>query len=294
MRLSEIAQKLNERLVFLRCVTKYLLSQPNFHVDHSLLQYWLVKCFLTGRLANKLFKIKGLTQLGRRIRTEWTGNFLKCVIKDGMELCICVHVRSKEWAEGLPHEILEGEHYFHRAVQLREGDVVIDGGWHIGIFSIAAAIVFKCAKVYVFEPEEENYSFLLKNVRNIENIVPIRCALGNTDSISRLYIHEDAGAHSLVTKSDKFQDISICKPDSFVEKEGLDRIDFIKLDVEGYEAQVLEGARNVLKKYQPKLAISAYHHFYDMFVLPELILTINPNYSIVVINKGHQPMVFAW
>jgi len=71
-------------------------------------------------------------------------------------------------------------------------------------------------------------------------------------------------------------------------------VDFIKLDVEGYETQVLTGARNVLKHYRPKLAISAYHRFYDIFAIPDLILSINPLYSIVVINKGHQPMVFAW
>ena len=84
------------------------------------------------------------------------------------------------------------------------------------------------------------------------------------------------------------------KLDSFVEKESLDSVDFLKLDVKGYKTQVLEGARNVLNKYQPKLTISAYYHFHDMFVLSELILTINPNYPMVVINKDHQPMVFAW
>ena len=45
------------------------------------------------------------------------------------------------------------------------------------------------------EPEAENYSFLLKNVRNIENMVPIQCALDNIDGIGLLYIHEDVGVH---------------------------------------------------------------------------------------------------
>ena len=289
-----IMRKIKERFIFLRYLIKHIGKKTNFHIDEDLLKYWLVKCLFTGKIANRMFKIHSLPKMENKIKSKWIGNAFSCVIDKKMELQIYTPSHSKEWVEGLIKEILEYEHYFYFPVQIKEGDIVIDGGGHIGIFSIFASLLFKCEKVYTFEPEDENYSFLLKNVNNIENIIPVKCALGNSDGEAHLYIHENSGSHSIVSRGEKYKTVSLCKLDSFIEKEGLDKVDFIKLDVEGYEANVLEGAKNTLKRFQPKLAISAYHFFYDIYKLPELIININPNYSVHVVRKRHQPMVFAW
>lgn len=65
----------------------------------------------------------------------------------------------------------------------------------------------------------------------------------------------------------------------------------IKADVEGAEAEMLEGAAETLRKFAPKLFVSAYHYDSDMFRLPEKILELNPEYKIYF--RKH-PYIPAW
>ena len=56
-------------------------------------------------------------------------------------------------------------------------------------------------------------------------------------------------------------------------------VDFIKLDVEGAELDVLKGAANSIKKFKPILAVSAYHKHEDLWTLMPYIKSLNPNYK---------------
>jgi len=53
-------------------------------------------------------------------------------------------------------------------------------------------------------------------------------------------------------------------------------MDFLKIDTEGYEAEILKGAAGTIKKYKPVLALSAYHKPNDKKELPELVNSIAP------------------
>lgn len=68
--------------------------------------------------------------------------------------------------------------------------------------------------------------------------------------------------------------------DKFVQDNGLQRVDFIKADIEGAERNMLMGAQKTLREYAPKLAICTYHLPDDKEVLTELILQANPDYVI--------------
>ena len=65
-----------------------------------------------------------------------------------------------------------------------------------------------------------------------------------------------------------------------------DRIDFIKLDVEGDEKNVLLGAKELIKNHSPRMMVSAYHKTEDLWELPLLLHKLNPEYRIYL---GHQP-----
>jgi hypothetical protein len=58
------------------------------------------------------------------------------------------------------------------------------------------------------------------------------------------------------------------------------KVDFIKLDIEGAEQDALCGAKETIKKYTPILAICIYHKAQDWYKIPQIVLDINPNYKL--------------
>jgi hypothetical protein len=75
--------------------------------------------------------------------------------------------------------------------------------------------------------------------------------------------------------------ITITSLDKFVTENKLERVDFIKADIEGAERDMLKGATNVLKTFAPKLAICTYHLPDDSQVLEQIIKEANPAYTVV-------------
>lgn len=68
-------------------------------------------------------------------------------------------------------------------------------------------------------------------------------------------------------------------------------ITYIKADIEGAESEMLDGAEITLKRLKPKLNIAAYHRIEDIFILPEKILEVNPEYKIYF---RHHPYIPGW
>lgn len=67
--------------------------------------------------------------------------------------------------------------------------------------------------------------------------------------------------------------------DEFIQDE---RVTFIKMDIEGAELDALRGAVHIIKTQKPKLAISVYHRWDDIFTIPKLILEIRPDYKLYI------------
>jgi hypothetical protein len=80
----------------------------------------------------------------------------------------------------------------------------------------------------------------------------------------------------------KIQAFSI---DEYVRKNEIERVDFIKADIEGAERYMLKGAKETLQCHQPKLSLCTYHLPDDPKVMREIILDANPNYVIKECRK---------
>ena len=103
---------------------------------------------------------------------------------------------------------------------------------------------------------------------------------------------ENSGANStVITRGSVNEKISVTTLDKFVEENRLERVDFIKADIEGSEREMLKGAANVLKTFAPKLAVCTYHLPDDPEALEKIILEANPNYTVIQLRHKLFAMV---
>jgi len=137
-------------------------------------------------------------------------------------------------------------------LKVKPGDIMIDVGASVGSWSIYAAI-YGC-KVYAFEVGQPQLKTLDFNARfnDLRDLIIIYdCALDSSDDTS-LTFDELMG----LKKSDKAE-VSSLSFDTWVNqhRDELPRIDYMKIDVEGMEFEVLRGAYHTLKEFRPKLII---------------------------------------
>lgn len=178
--------------------------------------------------------------------------------------------------------------YENEFVQVKKSDVVIDAGANMGVFSVLAAK--KGAKVYAFEPQPYFNSILCKNIslnQFDETITPIRC--GISDHKGQFPMSIDRGnllsASITIERGNDSCMIDCISIDEWVEENNIERVDFIKVDIEGAERLLLKGARKTILKFKPKIAISSYHYPDDPEVLKEIINSFNCNYQISEAKK---------
>lgn len=138
---------------------------------------------------------------------------------------------------------------------LRDGDRVIDCGAHIGLYSrLASRILRSKGKVLALEPNPEVLRYLKQNLTNAKDaLVEIRqLALYRKAGEMNLYLgHEGLSGYSSLVNAG-VSDLSVTVPvttlDSLLAEAGLSRVDFMKVDVEGAEIDVLAGAEASIAK----------------------------------------------
>jgi FkbM family methyltransferase len=165
-------------------------------------------------------------------------------------------------------------------VVINPQDVVIDAGAWIGDFSAYAAS--KGGISYAFEPVASTFKILEKTASlNKGKIIPVQKGLSDKNSTMKISISDvNSGSHSMALKrSSKEEHISITTLDDFVKTNKIEKIDFIKSDIEGEERGLLKGASNVLQTFASKLAICTYHFPEDAKLLEEIIMDTNSKYK---------------
>ena len=139
---------------------------------------------------------------------------------------------------------------------LKTAKVFLDIGAYTGYYALIAAIANKNCKVYAFEPVPKNFNYLNRNViiNNLsEMIMTSNAAVTNYDGEILLYIPEGGSAVSASTlkdfrKAKEIIKVPAVRLDPFVTRNKIPRVDLIKMDVEGTEHRVLEGAKKMLSK----------------------------------------------
>lgn len=144
----------------------------------------------------------------------------------------------------------------------KQGDVVIDIGTNIGyvLLNFAKGVGSE-GYVYGFEPNPITYTKCLENIRlnKFSNINVSNVGLGDIQTEGEISIlHADNRGTAFIapiSSSRNNTKVNIITLDYFVQNHNIQRINIIKIDVEGYELNVLRGAQTTLKKFKPTLFI---------------------------------------
>jgi len=141
---------------------------------------------------------------------------------------------------------------------LKPGMTVLDVGANIGYFSaIAAGLTGDKGQVHAFEPVPQTFSRLQKNLSAFGWAHPYPFAVGDTSGMHAIYRNKsEEGWSSLLHNSDlePSGEVETIRLDDWARERKIERIDFIKMDIEGSEFRALAGAREVLSKFKPTIA----------------------------------------
>lgn len=142
---------------------------------------------------------------------------------------------------------------------LKKDDVFIDVGANIGAYSLVASkIVGKGGRIHSFEPVTKVFERFGENIRlnNMTNITANQKAVYNTSDIISIFVSsvENAGMSSVFhhdSESGIIEKVQAITIDDYVDKMNLQRVNMIKIDIEGAELFALQGMQNTLKKFRP-------------------------------------------
>lgn len=175
---------------------------------------------------------------------------VKIELRNGLKF----KVRARTMDRSVLKEVWIKEIYNKHGVCVEKGDTVVDIGGHIGIFSVYAAHLSETGMVYAFEPFIENYKRLEehKKINHKENLTAFNKGVGETDGKQILFLSPDknTGGHSLHLKnqSERKVEIETIQLIKFCDDNKIDKIDFLKLDCEGAEFDILKSSAVILER----------------------------------------------
>jgi len=159
---------------------------------------------------------------------------------------------------------------------LQPGQTFIDVGSSIGIMTFTSALCIGTkGKVFAFEPNPQRFENLLDGIRinGFSNIKAVNLGLGKEEADMKLY--HDLYSPSMVKTdaSEKYNIVKVVRFVDFAKDNQIEKIDFVKIDVEGFEDQVVEGMMDFILSTNPPILCIEYlasehghkdHNFIDV------------------------------
>jgi FkbM family methyltransferase len=174
---------------------------------------------------------------------------------------------STFWWNDISQQLLETEiaPYFDALAEGFQPAVVIDVGAATGHFAILAATLFPGATVYAFEPSERQ-RILLKRNAHLNGIPNLKIeSFGLWNCVDELAFRTN-GAESSFESVSRFrgklpflEKVAVKPLDQWISENEISQVNLIKMDAEGAEIEILEGASALLERDHPNLLIQAYH-----------------------------------
>lgn len=205
---------------------------------------------------------------------------------------------GKELLTFLVWEMTVQRIYESGEVAIRPGDTVVDCGANVGLFT-KLALKQGADRVVAIEPDPANVACLESNLGPEiaeGRVVVVKAGLWNKKTRLTFYesLDGNSGKHTFVLElpnANKIEGLPVLPLDDIVANLKLDRVDFIKMDIEGSERFAIQGATGTLRRFKPRMAICAYHSPGDPTIIPALVKRARPDYQIHakdILNSGRK------
>lgn len=185
--------------------------------------------------------------------------------------------------------------------EIKPGMVVIDIGSNLGYYALLESrLVGNTGKVYAIEPVEENYEVLCRNIElnNYKNIETFKCAIGNKNEEMEFTLTNGSNWGTMMSmknasdfygrrmkkiSKDKIN-VNTITLDKFIEDNNIKKVDFIRMDVEGYETEIIKGMQKTLKN-MPNLKLFIEFHYSHFKNADKIMGKAIQN----ILDKGFEP-----
>ena len=149
---------------------------------------------------------------------------------------------------------------------LRPGMVMFDVGAYIGQFSLVASRLVPDLRVFAFEPTPSVFAQMKRNMHlnACRSVTCVNMAVSDAPGTARLFSYPGSADQNSLRRvsaeSTSSLEVHVTSIDAFSKEHNPDRLDVLKIDVEGNELSVLKGARETLSRFKPFLIIEISRH----------------------------------
>jgi len=196
-----------------------------------------------------------------------------------------IKFRQTRSKKDYPFFAFKEEQYFIKELNLSKDEVFVDCGAFTG--DTVDLFLRRCKKcgykqIIALEPDPKNYEKLKSKHGNNPKITFINAGVYDSDG-EILFAEDKSGIFKITdNKDESVGSITVRAIDGL----GLEKVTFIKMDIEGAELNALKGAEKTILRDKPKLAICIYHSDEDMIRLAEYVHNIVPEYKLYVRHYG--------
>lgn len=220
--------------------------------------------------------LEDLIWLYNRLEDYRSRETLLAVLRSWTDMDLALLGKVKAW----------GEQYFDLdLIPSAKDEVFVDVGAYIGdsVMNLLRNYGMVHKKIYAYEADEQNAVFLKRNLGEMPNILIRQKGVGAARG-SMLFSKEEEASFSHFERTDSGKRDETQDKDRMTEIVTLDEdiqepVSWIKMDIEGMEYDALLGCRTHIVNEHPKLSISVYHGYDDLWLLPKLIHSLNPSYK---------------
>ena len=179
---------------------------------------------------------------------------------------------------------IDKNQYYDDVIIPKDNEIFIDAGAYDGatVINFAKWCNNNYKKIYAFEPSPEIADICRRNIceNGLNNVEIIQAGLYNEDG--ELKFDNSFNTSGAATISEQGNNtVQVVSLDNIL-KDWDDGVTFIKMDIEGAELSALQGAKETIIKYKPRLAICVYHKTEDIIVIPAYIKSLRPDYKFYI------------